>query len=222
MSDGSANVSRRRFLQATTGAAAASAATGTAAAQEGNETGGGGNESGGGGNETGGGGAGGDAPPPDYEGWFSNTDNYDGTTEDLRGQETATGPNAFGPPAIHVDPGTTVQFEWTGDGFHNVVEENENWSSGDAVGEAGVHYERTFEEEGIQKYICVPHESNGMFGAVVVGSDYPSVDTGGGNAGPALPDAAKSMGVAASVVMAATLGLAYVFIRHGGRRREQE
>jgi hypothetical protein len=57
-----------------------------------------------------------------------------------------------------------------------------------------------------------------MFGAVVVGSDYPTVDTGGGDAGPALPDVAKSLGVAASVVMAATLGLAYVFIRHGSRR----
>jgi hypothetical protein len=56
-----------------------------------------------------------------------------------------------------------------------------------------------------------------MKGAVVVGDDYPTADTGGG-AGPALPDAAKSIGVATSVVMAATLGLAYVFVRHGGGR----
>jgi len=60
-----------------------------------------------------------------------------------------------------------------------------------------------------------------MKGAVVVGDDYPSVDTGG-EGGPALPGAAKSIGVAASVVMAATLGLAYVFVRHGGRRRQEE
>jgi halocyanin-like protein len=109
------------------------------------------------------------------------------------GVEGNGGPNAFGPPAIHVDVGTTVQFEWTGDGFHNVVEETEAWSSGDPVGEAGVNYEHTVEEAGIVKYYCDPHLGVGMKGAVVVGDDYPTVDTGGG--GERTPVDPEHMGV---------------------------
>ena len=175
-------MNRREFLRTaggTTGAAAALGASGTAAAQE-NGTGGNG------GNETGGGG-GGQSLPPDYGGWFSDVGNYSGETVDMRGQDTVTvevgvqgngGPNAFGPPAIHVDVGTTVQFEWTGDGVHNVVNEGGGYSSGSAVGAAGVNFEHTFEEAGISKYYCEPHRTVGMKGAVVVGDDYPAIQPG--------------------------------------------
>ncbi len=58
----------------------------------------------------------------DYGGWFTDTSNFDGTV-DRRGQSAVTvavgaagngGAFAFDPPAVHVDPGTTVTWEWTG------------------------------------------------------------------------------------------------------------
>ncbi|MCO8268384.1 halocyanin, partial [Haloferax sp. AB510] len=67
-------------------------------------------------------------------------------------------------------------------------------------------------------YHCVPHEALGMLGAVAVGGDVPTVTTGGGG-GPSLPqvpDSAKSLGVATTFAMVATLGLAYFFMKYGG------
>ncbi|MFC7249744.1 halocyanin domain-containing protein [Halomicroarcula sp. GCM10025324] len=218
MTDGSVDVSRRAFLRTAAGATAASAATGTAAAQENGTEGG-----------DGGGGGGG---PPDFGGFLDQVGNFDGTTVDATGQDSATvevgvqangGAFGFGPPAIHVDNGATVQFEWTGEGGgHNVVSQGEGpLDSGDAVSSAGVNYEHTFEEDGIYPYVCVPHEGLGMKGAIVVGTDYPTVSSGGeggggGGGSPQVPSSAKTLGVATSFVMVATLGLAYFFIRYGG------
>jgi halocyanin-like protein len=123
----------------------------------------------------------------DYGDWFADTDNFDGTV-DARGQSEVTvavgaegngGAFAFDPPAIHVDPGTTVVWEWTGNGgTHNVVELDESFASGDPVEDAGTTFERTFEEQGMYKYYCSPHRSLGMKGAVVVGNpDVSGSDT---------------------------------------------
>jgi len=215
MTEGSADVSRRAFMRTAAGATAATAAAGTAAGQEEEGT-----EGGGGGGE------------PDYGGFLDQVGNYDGTTVDATGQDTATvevgveangGAYGFGPPAIHVDNGATVEFEWTGEGGgHNVVSDGDGpLDSGSAVSESGVNYEHTFEEDGIYPYVCVPHEGLGMKGAVVVGTDYPTAggDGGGGaeNSGPPeVPNSAKTLGVATSFVMVATLGMAYVFMRYGG------
>jgi len=213
MTEGSADVSRRAFMRTAAGATAATAAAGTAAGQEdGTEGGGGGGE-------------------PDYDGFLDQVGNFDGTTVDATGQDTATvevgvqahgGAFGFGPPAIHVDNGATVEFEWTGEGGgHNVVSDGDGpLDSGSAVAEAGVNYEHTFEEDGIYPYVCVPHESLGMKGAVVVGTDYPTAGGGGGGGGGGgsaeVPNSAKTLGVATSFVMIATLGMAYVFMRYGG------
>jgi len=210
MTDGTADVSRRAFMRTAAGATTAAAATGTVVAQESEESGG---ESG----------------PPDFGSWFASTDNFS-ETQDSTGQDEVTvqvgtqangGAFGFGPAAVHVDNGATVKFEWTGDGgTHNVVSDGDGpLNSGSAVDTTGVQYEHTFEEDGIYKYYCVPHEGLGMKGAIVVGSDYPTADTGGGGgsaAQPALPESVKSLGVATSVVMTATLGLAYVFMKYGG------
>ncbi|MBX0321742.1 halocyanin domain-containing protein [Halomicroarcula sp. F13] len=223
MTDGSADVSRRAFMRTAAGATAASAAAGTAAAQEsgGNNT-----------SDGGGGGGGGSAGPPDYGSWFSNVGNFDGETVDATGQDEVTvtvgaegngGAFAFDPPAVHVDNGATVKFEWTGNGGgHNVKSDGDGpLDSGSAVASSGVNYEHTFENDGIFKYVCVPHEGLGMKGAVVVGTDYPTSGGGGGGGGgdggsPEVPGSAKTLGVATSFVMVATLGLAYFFMRYGG------
>jgi halocyanin-like protein len=117
----------------------------------------------------------------DFDGWFEDVSNFDGVV-DRRGQSEVTvevgaqgngGAFAFGPAAIRVDPGTTVIWEWTGEGGgHNVVaEEGTDYAyESDLVSEAGFTFEHTFEQEGISKYYCTPHRSLGMKGAVVVGN----------------------------------------------------
>jgi len=214
MTDGRADVSRRGFLRTAAGATAASAAAGTATAQEETE-----GDGGGGGGE------------PDFGGFLDQVGNFDGSVTDATGQDSATvevgvdnggQPYGFGPAAIHVDNGATVQWEWTGEGGgHNVVSDGDGpLDSGSAVSEAGVNYEHTFEEDGIYPYVCVPHEGLEMKGAVVVGTDYPTQSSGGDDGGssgpPEVPNSAKTLGVATSFVMVATLGLAYFFIRYGG------
>jgi len=113
-----------------------------------------------------------------YDGWFDEVPNYEGTV-DYSGEDTVeilvgTGDQGlyFEPPAVQVDPGTTVIWEWTGEGGeHNVVEEDGVFES-ERTAEAGHTFEHTFEEENegeVFRYICTPHEALGMLGAVAVG-----------------------------------------------------
>lgn len=132
---------------------------------------------------------------PDFGEWLSG---IDGGSRDARGEDSVTvlvgaegngGPFAFSPAGLWIDPGTTVQFRWTGDGgAHNVVAEEgpAALDSGEPVDDQGVLYEFTFEENGITDYYCDPHLSVGMKGAVAVGDDVPTVtaETGGGEEAP--------------------------------------
>jgi halocyanin-like protein len=215
MSDNDASVSRRHFLTAAAGATTAAAATGTATAQSTTE-----------GTEDGGGGGGGGEP--DLGGYLDSANNFDGSVVDKTGQDevvvkvgAGSSGLAFGPAAVHVDNGATIVWEWTGEGgAHNVVHEEEAFNSGST--KTSGTYEYTFEEDGIYKYFCVPHKASGMLGAVVVGTNYPTVETGG-NAGPSdLPSSAKTLGVATLFVMVATLGLAFFFMKYGGDYGEFE
>jgi len=169
-------MNRREFVRTAGGAAGAAAtlsASGSAAAQE----------EGGGGAQT----------VPDYGGWLDPVTNFDGpgSTVDATGQDTVTvevgvqqggGAYGFGPAAVHVDTGTTIEFEWTGNGGgHNVVQEGgDTLDSGSAVGEAGVNYEVTLDEAGIYRYFCSPHKGLNMKGAIVVGEEFPTQTIGGG------------------------------------------
>ena len=218
MTDGQADVSRRGFLR--TAAAGTATAAGAGAAASGTATAA----------EDGGGGDGGGAPEPDYGGYLDDVSNFS-SLQDMRGQDQVTvavgaegntGNFAFGPPAIHVDPGTEVVWEWTGKGSsHNVVHEEGDFES-EQTAEAGFTYSYTFESDGMWKYYCQPHKTLGMKGVVVVGTDYPSVDTGGGGGPAQLPDSAKTLGIAATSVIAVTLGLAYFFLKYGGDYGEFE
>ena len=124
-----------------------------------------------------GGGQSGQSTGPDYGGWFENVDNFEETVDRTGepavtvtvGAEGNNGTYAFDPPAVRVDPGTTVVWEWTGKGgAHNVVAEDGSFES-ELTDESGHTFEYTFEESGVTKYACVPHEMMGMKGAVVVG-----------------------------------------------------
>jgi len=125
-----------------------------------------------------------------YDGWLDDVDNYEGTV-DYSGEDTVeimvgTGDQGllFEPPAIQVDPGTTVVWEWTGEGGeHNVVEQDGVFES-ERTAEAGHTFEYTFEEadEGeVFRYVCTPHEALGMLGAVAVGDVVDETISPGGD-----------------------------------------
>jgi len=136
---------------------------------------------------------------PSFDGWMSDVGNYQGVFDrtgqsEVRvgvGTEGNGGNYAFGPPAIQVDPGTTIVWEWTGQGGqHNVVSESGESFESELVTESGFTFEYTFEEAGITKYYCQPHLSLGMKGVVVVGDEVPTpapAEGGGEGGGGALP-----------------------------------
>ncbi|ADE04258.1 halocyanin domain-containing protein [Haloferax volcanii] len=120
----------------------------------------------------------------DLDSWFAQTSNYDGVVDET-GRSTVTvtvgsqangGAFGFGPAAVRVDPGTTVVWEWSGKGgSHNVAAEDGSFES-DLVGDSGHTFERTFDSTGVYTYVCTPHKTLGMKGAIVVG------DVGGATA----------------------------------------
>ena len=79
---------------------------------------------------------------------------------------------AFSPPAVIVSSGTTVTWEWNGEGgAHNVVAADsaaESFDSGEQQEGSDVTFEHTFESAGNNPYYCTPHQSLGMHGAVIV------------------------------------------------------
>jgi halocyanin-like protein len=112
----------------------------------------------------------------EFDGWFDDVSNYDGVVDETGSSEVtvevgADGNNgafAFAPAAITVSEGTTVVWEWTGEGgSHNVAAEDADFES-ETVGEAGHTFEHTFDSAGTYKYACTPHRAMGMKGAIVV------------------------------------------------------
>ncbi|MFB6302070.1 MAG: halocyanin domain-containing protein [Haloferacaceae archaeon] len=116
--------------------------------------------------------------PDEVSGFLSNVGNFDGSIADRTGQSEVTvevgaegngGSFAFAPPAIRVDAGTTVVWEWTGKGGqHNVVARDGADFESELVSEAGHAFSWTAEGSGPVTYVCVPHESLGMKGAIVI------------------------------------------------------
>jgi halocyanin-like protein len=110
--------------------------------------------------------------------WMSNAGSFDGTVVDRTDTATTTvrvgtegnqGDFAFDPPVLHVSTDTTVVWEWTGDGgAHNVSFEDIDVESGDPAAEAGTTFEHAFAESGTYLYACLPHQSLGMKGAIIV------------------------------------------------------
>lgn len=195
------DVSRRTFMRTAGGAAAATGiaagSAGTAAAQE--------------------------AEPE----WPSPVENANvGSYEDARGNDEVTisvgaGDGlAFDPTKVWVDAGTTIIWEWTGQGTHNVVTvEGEAQLESEITDEEGFTYEYETSEEdaGITHYQCDPHSEVGMHGGIAVGEDVPTADEGGSAAGVVfVPDGARALAIATFIAMCATLGLAFFFLSYGG------
>ncbi len=131
------------------------------------------------------------AAQPSFGGWMSDVGNYPEVVDETGssevtvqvGTEANGGAFGFGPAAVQVDPGTTIIWEWTGEGGqHNVVAQDGASFDSELVADAGFTFEHTFEEEGVTTYYCQPHQSLGMKGVVVVGA-LPEEGGGGGGEG---------------------------------------
>jgi len=140
-----------------------------------------------------------------YDGWLDDVENYEGTVDRTGEDEVEVTVGAgdqgllFEPAAIQIDPGTTVIWEWTGEGGnHNVATEfGEAELESDLVDEEGATYDFEFtdEHEGVTAYGCEPHIPQNMKGAVAVGDVVEETigdddngdeagDTGTGGMGP--------------------------------------
>ncbi|WP_132058799.1 halocyanin domain-containing protein [Halorussus amylolyticus] len=138
----------------------------------------------------------------DLDAWFDGVENYDGV-EDMTGEDEVTievgaqgngGGFAFGPAAVRIDPGTTVVWEWTGvGGSHNVATKDGAFES-EMTDEEGHTFEYTADEEGVFRYVCVPHESMGMKGALVVGDTEVGAAASGGWSGTEISPGLAAVG----------------------------
>jgi halocyanin-like protein len=199
-------MNRRDFLRAAGGTTAASAAAaGGVAAQEG-----------------------GGSVRPDFGGYLSSANM--GSYLDARGQSEVTisvgagGQGlAFDPTSVWIDPGTTVVWEWTGQGGgHNVVATSDaaaSFDSGEAVTEGTFEYTFSEDEAGISNYFCSPHQTLGMLGSVAVGEGVPTVSVGGGGEKEleelGVPIQAHWVGSATILGIIATIVYTFYILKYG-------
>ena len=82
------------------------------------------------------------------------------------------GTNYFDPVGLAVDPGTTVRFE-VESGSHSATAYEDRIPAAATPFDSGTlsegAFEHAFETPGTYDYHCVPHESMGMTGRIVVG-----------------------------------------------------
>lgn len=223
----SRSVSRRTFIHGIAVAGGAATA-GAATAQSDGEEGGNGSEGengSAGGNESAGGVS--QSGPIDFGGWLEDVGYWNETANDQTGNEevkitvggSANNALSFDPVAVHVDPGTKITWEWSGEGgAHNVVEENETFSSGSAVAEAGTTFTQTFEEDGIHNYYCEPHRTQGMKGSVAVGSVPRKAAAAAQEIKPeemGVPIQPHYVGIASVLMLSSTIVFVFYLLKYG-------
>ena len=168
-----------------------------------------------------------------YGDWFTDqaeggeVQNFDGTTVDETGSSSVTvevgaqgngGPYAFAPPAVRIDPGTTVTFEWVSDTHNVLVQEQPDgagWEGHQPIENTGFTYEHTFETEGLYKYYCEPHLPLGMKAAIVVGGAEIAAPSDGGGGGVTWRPPGGDAGMAFMGLLLGTVGLAVVLMAAG-------
>ncbi|MGQ4555784.1 plastocyanin/azurin family copper-binding protein [Halobellus sp. GM3] len=117
---------------------------------------------------------------------------------------------------LQILPGTTVEFVWDSDNHNIVVDsqpEDANWGGHEPIENTGFTYEYTFEVLGTYEYHCDPHLSAGMEATIEVVEEISTPEPA---SVPSVPDSAKTLGVATTFAMVATLGLAFFFLKYGG------
>ena len=183
-------MNRRDFLVATSTVAGGSvAAAGTAAAQQ---NGSGGNTSGG--SASGGGGS----------------------------ETVAVGAGSglsFDPEELTIAPGTTVTWEWTGQGgAHNVVADDGAFDSGDPEEGDDITFSHTFPDTGEFPYHCEPHQEVGMVGTITVQEGGASASSAATEVDPeemGVPLQAHFVGIATLLMMVVSLVYSFFLVKYG-------
>lgn len=78
----------------------------------------------------------------------------------------------FDPPAVEIDEGDTVRFEWDASGYNLEIlaqPDDADWEGEPDTQDEGHVHEHTFETEGIYEFQSSDHADQGMFGGVIVG-----------------------------------------------------
>lgn len=109
----------------------------------------------------------------------------------------------FDPHVVRLEPGGTVTFH-NESGAHSatayhpengkpqrVPDGTDAWDTG-TLAEAGASVDVTFDTEGVYDYYCIPHESVGMIGSVIVGEPDPHDQPGLAEPSSDLPEGARS------------------------------
>jgi plastocyanin len=129
-------------------------------------------------------------------------------------QTVTVGPGgslSFDPAELTIAPGTPVKFVWDSSG-HNVHPDSGKWGHKPIEDKGFSFTTPPFQKTGEFSYVCDPHASAGMKGTIIVQQGGAS----SGSSKPPIPGFAKKIGVAASMFLFSTLGLAYFFMRYGG------
>jgi len=99
-----------------------------------------------------------------------------GVSGTVSGQATPTvsiGNNYFDPVGLAIEPGTTVRFEIDA-GSHSATAYEDRIPSDATPFDSGTifegAFEHTFDTSGTYDYYCIPHQSMGMTGRIVVGT----------------------------------------------------
>lgn len=204
-------VSRRAFVRGLAGTAGSAAIGGEAAAQSDGNGSGGTSASG----------------PIDFGGWLEDVSYWGGQANDQTGKQKVTitvGGDAnnglsFAPVAVHVDPGTTVTWEWSGNGgAHNVVAEDDSFKSGSPVAQAGTTFSHTLDGNGVNNYYCQPHRSQGMKGSVAVGQVPHKSQAAQQEVKPeemGVPIQPHYVGIAAVLTMMSSLVFVFYLLKYG-------
>jgi halocyanin-like protein len=115
---------------------------------------------------------GGDVPSEGAD-HLSDANGYDGTVEDMTGQDSVTIENgtnepdyAFNPAAVRVSTGTEVTWNWVSNGHSVKATSGADFDSG--IENEGFSHTETFDESGVVLYVCTPHQAVGQLGAVIV------------------------------------------------------
>jgi halocyanin-like protein len=113
--------------------------------------------------------------PSAIDDFLADANGYDGSIADMTGQDEVTvtvggGDLSFDPVAVRVDVGTTINWEWAG-GTHNVAStegSSSDFDSGDPTSDEETVFSQSFDNAGVQLYVCEVHEGGGMLGAIDV------------------------------------------------------
>lgn len=94
---------------------------------------------------------------------------FSGSARSANFTVTANANLTFTPPSLTIQVGDTVTWQNVGNGFHNVVADDNSFTNG-AASSSNWTFSHTFTVAGTVGYHCAIHVGSGMVGQIVVGA----------------------------------------------------